>query len=201
MYRKHTLCIWRQEIKGPVRIFSTKPSGWAASHLELRLARKYFVKNRGFLGALNITRNIKTQLANYIHSTQNILCTEQSEIVSFTLPFLFLFPWQHFILEFSGAEHFTHIYICHMLSSRGHLSCLVHGILRIPQEESGVWATTQVPYGSPCVTLCRNREMLCFVRLSFCEILFRRVKYNQSCLFSFEMVSFIVFFKIIVFLH
>lgn len=168
MYRKHTLCIWRQEVKGSVRIFSTKPSGWAASHLELRLARKYFVKNQGFLGALNITRNIKTQFANYIHCTQNILCTEQSEIVSFTLPVLvFFFPFQHFIFEFSGAEHFTHIYICHMLSSRGHLSCLVHGILKIPQEECGVWATTQVPYGIPYVTLCRNRGNSVFCKVIF----------------------------------
>lgn len=90
------------------------PSGWAASHLEQRLAKKYFVKNQGFLGALNTIRNKKYNFPTIFIPPNTFFALNNLKLCHSLC--LFLYSSFHsgiLSFEFSGAEHFTHIFICH----------------------------------------------------------------------------------------
>lgn len=188
------LTIYQRQTKVNWKKFSTKPSGWAASHLEQRLARQYFEKNQGFLTPLNTTRNIKYNLffvdysfhpKHYLHWTNwNYVIHSACAWVPLSNPAFYLLS--------SLEQNILHIYICHMPSSRGHLFGVWH-----PQNYSGrMWRVSHHTrtIWQPLSHCAEIGEILYFVRLSFCEILFKGVKCNQNCFFSFGVVSFIVFF-------
>lgn len=122
--------------------------------------------------------------------------------MSFTLPVLvFLFPFPAFYLLSSLEQNILHTSI--FATCRAQVAtCPVW--CRASSKSLRKNVVCEPPHMYHMAFLksfsAEIGEILCFVRLPFCDILFRGVKYNQNCLFSFGVVSFIVCLFFIVFL-